>query len=142
MQRIAVNVVLGVSVVLFALGSGCAGPATTVTRLDDGIPVVHDLRPKFYLVSWLTPGREDAFALFSSDRDMYRFLDGFKTTAPHISFAALEERIARLPRNCLVSWKADSHNDIDPPRPALERRVRALTDRRAIDLQLGGILTH
>ena len=128
--------------VAVALSYGCSSPTTTVVGSYNGFPIVRDNRPKFILVSWRTPAHEDAFVLFSSDQEMYQFLDGFRTTAPHLTLPALEQRIAALPRKCLVSWMADPHNRIEPPRPELKQRVKALTDRRRIDLQFNAILTE
>ena len=122
--------------------AGCSTLPTTVVGSYEGIPVLRDKRPKFILVSWLTPAQNDAFAVFSTDEQMYRFLDGFRPTAPHITFAALEQRIAAMPKKCLVSWTADPHHNIGRPRPELQRRVKALTDRRGIDLQFNAIITE
>jgi hypothetical protein len=133
---------VGIRLAAVAVLCGCSTPPTSVVSSYHGIPILRDNRPKFILVSWRTPAREDAFALFSSDREMYQFLDGFQSTAPHITLAELEQRLAKLPKKCLVSWMADPNNKIDSPRPLLKRRVKTLTDRREIDLQFNGIITE
>jgi hypothetical protein len=122
--------------ILFVL-AGCT-PQPEYMRL----PVLHDPRPKFILISWHTPSGIDAFALFSSDEQMYRFLDGFRATAPHITFAELEQRIERLPRKCLLTWMADPAHHIAPPSGALKRRVKAVAERRDIDLAFNAIITE
>jgi len=123
--------------------SGCSGtPPTSIVGSYHGIPIIRDNRPKFILVSWRTPNNVDAFALFSSDDAMYRFLDGFQPTAPHITLPQLEQRIGSLPKGCLLTWMADPENNIDWPRAELKTRVKTLTDRRRIDLQFNSILTE
>lgn len=127
---------LNISLVALACMSACAAEPGYMR-----LPVVHDPRPKFILMSWRTSAR-DAFALFSSDREMYQFLDGFRPTAPNLTFAQLRQRIERLPRRCLVEWMADPANNIEWPKATLKKRVKILTDSREIDLQQNLIVTE
>ena len=121
----------------------CTSPRQSSEPWFMKLPVAPpDTRPKYVLVSWRTPQNDDAFAVFSSDEEMRRFLDGFRPTRPHITFSQLAERLRHLPRRCLVVWMEDVFHRIQPTRASLKAKVKAITQEKDIDLQFNGIITE
>jgi hypothetical protein len=135
--------VLMMLALLAALLGSCTSPPHRTEPSFADLPVAPpDTRPKFALVSWRTSQNEDAFAVFSSEAEMRRFLDNFRPTRAHISFPQLAQRLRRLPRRCLLVWMDDVFHGIEPARESLRSKVKAITKGRDIDLQFNGITTE
>lgn len=129
-------------VLLLALSCGVALGGKIDERDPDWfmkLPVYRDLRAKFVLFSWRAQNDLRRFALIS-DRDgtqEHRFIDKFDARhTPGMSILELEERLAKLPRACVVSWMRDKPHKLDHANQEIVHRLKKLARRLKIDLQL------
>jgi hypothetical protein len=102
------------------------------------LPVLHDPRPKYTLFSWAGPKHARFFALISNKNgsEEHRFIDKFDSRrAAGLNIAEIENRLSKLPSDCLVTWVRDAPHKLDYADPVLVRRIKRFAVKLKIDLQ-------